>query len=170
MMKSLDATNTQYSGVLRRIQNLAVLRSLLGDVNVYRLPHLGMLLRADAIQHGALKMTSVFKSTLKCSSRSALASVREMADVIFGISGFLKSHLPSQFSTLHPEASPQWYMFSESGPSSQPSSSWMQGTRPGKIQTNKEPHETATLDRRAAGGLLMTSMHVVDRAVIWTVT
>lgn len=91
MMKSLDATNTKYSG--------AVLKSPLGDVNVYRLPHLGILLRADAIQQGALKTTSVFKSTLKHSSRSALALVREVSDVILGISGFLKT-------TCHPRSPP----------------------------------------------------------------
>jgi hypothetical protein len=118
MMKSLDATNMQYSGGLRRVQNLAVLRSPTGDVNVYRLSHLGMQLRANAIQHGALKKTSMSKNTFKHSSRSALASVPEMGDVILRISGFLESYLPSQFSTPHPEAFPQHHMFSESRPPS----------------------------------------------------
>lgn len=54
----------QCSGRFWRLQNLTILRFPVGDVNVYKLPHLGMQLKADTVLHGALERPLFLKVSL----------------------------------------------------------------------------------------------------------
>lgn len=93
---SLDATNMRCSGGFWRSQNLTIVRSPVGDwCQVYRLPCLGMQLKANSDLRGALERPSAPQG-------QPTALLWETGDVIPGLGRFLESYLPTQFSLSTP--------------------------------------------------------------------